>query len=437
MSSLLDPLTPAPPARAGQPPPRLGDGRHAPPAVLGHPPRPRDQIAVGAGHLPVGQVEVVLEPDAHVAAERERGRHQRPLVARDADHAPFVRHVGDLLGHVREVARRRPDPARHAHHARDLQRRLQRAHVQQRVEVGQVARVEALVLGPDPALVHGVQQRADRVEAVLEHQREHELLAPARVLRVVHRAHVQRADVRPQLAQVGDPLLDRHADRARGVVDDHVAGLGQDRLGDRAEVLDLIGRRAVRRAGVDVDHRAALVDDPPGLGRVLLRRVRDRRALVPVGDRARDRAGEDHGVVEAHAAPGKWDVPLLTLKDRAASRNAALGSPSRHLQGKDHSMIGTIIAAIVIGIIAGYLGRLLLPGPDPMGFVETVIVGIVGALLGWALFTYVLGIGDTEKFDLGGVLGAIVGTMLVLLLLRAVRGRGTGTGTGTPARGRV
>jgi uncharacterized membrane protein YeaQ/YmgE (transglycosylase-associated protein family) len=93
-------------------------------------------------------------------------------------------------------------------------------------------------------------------------------------------------------------------------------------------------------------------------------------------------------------------------------------------------MIGNIIAAIVIGIIAGYLGRALLPGDDSMGFVATVIVGIVGALVGWALFTYVLGIGDTDKFDLGGVLGAIVGTMLVLLGLRAVRGRGS---TGTPA----
>jgi uncharacterized membrane protein YeaQ/YmgE (transglycosylase-associated protein family) len=97
-------------------------------------------------------------------------------------------------------------------------------------------------------------------------------------------------------------------------------------------------------------------------------------------------------------------------------------------------MIGTIIAAIVIGIIAGYLGRLLLPGPDPMGFVETVIVGIVGALVGWALFTYVLGIGDTDKFDLGGVLGAIVGTMIVLILLRAIRGRGH---SGTPASRRA
>ena len=86
-------------------------------------------------------------------------------------------------------------------------------------------------------------------------------------------------------------------------------------------------------------------------------------------------------------------------------------------------MIGNLIAAIIIGIIAGYIGRALLPGPDPMGFVATVIVGIVGALVGWVLFTYVLGIGDSDKFDLGGVIGAIIGTMIVLLILRAVRGR--------------
>ena len=92
-------------------------------------------------------------------------------------------------------------------------------------------------------------------------------------------------------------------------------------------------------------------------------------------------------------------------------------------------MIGELIAAIVIGILAGYLGRALLPGKDSMGFVGTVLVGIVGALVGWALFTYALGIGDNDKFDLGGIIGAIVGTMLVLLVLRAVRGR-----SGTPAR---
>ena len=92
-------------------------------------------------------------------------------------------------------------------------------------------------------------------------------------------------------------------------------------------------------------------------------------------------------------------------------------------------MIGELIAAIIIGIIAGYIGRALLPGKDPMGFVGTVLCGIAGALVGWALFTYVLGIGDSDKFDLGGIIGAIIGTMLVLLVVRALRGR-----SGTPAR---
>ena len=57
-------------------------------------------------------------------------------------------------------------------------------------------------------------------------------------------------------------------------------------------------------------------------------------------------------------------------------------------------------------------------------------MGIVGALVGWVLLTYLLGIGDEDKFDLGGIIGAIVGTMLVLIVLRAVRGRSAG-----PARG--
>ena len=92
--------------------------------------------------------------------------------------------------------------------------------------------------------------------------------------------------------------------------------------------------------------------------------------------------------------------------------------------GNRHRMIGNIIAAIFIGIIAGYLGRALLPGPDPMGFVGTVIAGIVGALVGYFLFTTVLGIGDDDKFDLGGIIGSIIGTMIVLLVYRAVAGRG-------------
>ena len=98
-------------------------------------------------------------------------------------------------------------------------------------------------------------------------------------------------------------------------------------------------------------------------------------------------------------------------------------------------MLGEIIAAIVIGIIAGYLGRALLPGDDSMGFLATVAVGIVGALVGYFVFI-AIGIGDSDKFDLGGIIGAIIGTMIVLLIWRAISGRmggGTRPSTGTRA----
>ena len=84
-------------------------------------------------------------------------------------------------------------------------------------------------------------------------------------------------------------------------------------------------------------------------------------------------------------------------------------------------MIWELFGTIFVGIVAGYLGRLFLPGKDPMGFVATVLVGIAGALVGWAIFTYALGIGDDEKIDFGGILGAIIGTMILLPVIRAVR----------------
>ena len=84
-------------------------------------------------------------------------------------------------------------------------------------------------------------------------------------------------------------------------------------------------------------------------------------------------------------------------------------------------MIWELFGTIFVGIVAGYLGRLFLPGKDPLGFFATVLVGIAGALIGWAIFTYALGIGDDEKIDFGGIIGAIIGTMLLLLVIRAVR----------------
>jgi uncharacterized membrane protein YeaQ/YmgE (transglycosylase-associated protein family) len=86
-------------------------------------------------------------------------------------------------------------------------------------------------------------------------------------------------------------------------------------------------------------------------------------------------------------------------------------------------MVGEIIGAIFLGIIAGYLGRALMPGKQSMGFIATIGLGLVGSRVGWAVFTWLLGIGDDDKFDLGGWLGAIVGVIIVLAIWGAVAGR--------------
>ncbi len=87
-----------------------------------------------------------------------------------------------------------------------------------------------------------------------------------------------------------------------------------------------------------------------------------------------------------------------------------------------------MIGALILGIVAGFLGRALLPGKDSMGLIATIAVGIVGSLIGFFIFTELLNIGDSEIFDLGGLIGAVIGVMIVLLVLRQFRGDRGGSG---------
>jgi len=79
-----------------------------------------------------------------------------------------------------------------------------------------------------------------------------------------------------------------------------------------------------------------------------------------------------------------------------------------------------MVGAVILGIVAGYIGRLLMPGRDKMGFIATMLVGLLGAVVGFLLFTELLGVGDNKMFDLGGLLGAIIGVMIVLAMYRVV-----------------
>jgi uncharacterized membrane protein YeaQ/YmgE (transglycosylase-associated protein family) len=81
-----------------------------------------------------------------------------------------------------------------------------------------------------------------------------------------------------------------------------------------------------------------------------------------------------------------------------------------------------MIGAIILGLLAGYIAKALMPGDDPGGFFVTILLGLAGSLIGFFVFTELLGIGDTDIFDLGGLIGAIIGTMILLGIYRAVVG---------------
>jgi uncharacterized membrane protein YeaQ/YmgE (transglycosylase-associated protein family) len=88
-----------------------------------------------------------------------------------------------------------------------------------------------------------------------------------------------------------------------------------------------------------------------------------------------------------------------------------------------------MIGAIILGLLAGFIAKALMPGDDPGGFFVTILLGLAGSLVGFFLFTELLGIGDSDMFDLGGLIGAIIGTMILLGIYRAVAG-----GKDTPSR---
>jgi uncharacterized membrane protein YeaQ/YmgE (transglycosylase-associated protein family) len=77
-----------------------------------------------------------------------------------------------------------------------------------------------------------------------------------------------------------------------------------------------------------------------------------------------------------------------------------------------------MIGALILGLVAGFIAKALLPGKDPGGFFVTILLGLAGSFIGFLIFTELLGIGDNQAFDLGGLIGAIIGTMLLLLVYR-------------------
>jgi uncharacterized membrane protein YeaQ/YmgE (transglycosylase-associated protein family) len=88
-------------------------------------------------------------------------------------------------------------------------------------------------------------------------------------------------------------------------------------------------------------------------------------------------------------------------------------------------MLGLIVSLIVIGLIAGALARLLVPGKQHMSIPATIVLGIVGSLIGGFL-GYLLFHKDGQDGFLqpSGIIGSIIGAVIALLIWTSVGNRG-------------
>ncbi len=77
---------------------------------------------------------------------------------------------------------------------------------------------------------------------------------------------------------------------------------------------------------------------------------------------------------------------------------------------------------IILGLVAGILAKWIMPGRDPGGFIVTIILGIVGALVG-GFISVKLGFGDVTGFNIGSIIIAVLGAMLLLFIYRMVKSR--------------
>jgi len=86
-------------------------------------------------------------------------------------------------------------------------------------------------------------------------------------------------------------------------------------------------------------------------------------------------------------------------------------------------VIGFILYLVVVGLIAGFIARAVVPGPDPMSVLATMALGIVGSFIGGFL-GYLITHHDADEgaFQASGIIGSIVGAIVALLIYRAVRG---------------
>ncbi len=80
-------------------------------------------------------------------------------------------------------------------------------------------------------------------------------------------------------------------------------------------------------------------------------------------------------------------------------------------------MLGLIVTLIIVGLIAGALARLIVPGKQHMSILMTIVIGMVGSFVGGFLGYLIFGKDSAEGFfQPSGIIGSIIGAIIVLLV---------------------
>ena len=92
-------------------------------------------------------------------------------------------------------------------------------------------------------------------------------------------------------------------------------------------------------------------------------------------------------------------------------------------------MLGTIIGLIIVGLIAGFIARAVIPGKQSIGILMTIVLGIVGSFVGGFLGYLIFGSDPNGGFlQPAGIIGSIIGAIIVLgIYVFVARRRVTGT----------
>ena len=87
-------------------------------------------------------------------------------------------------------------------------------------------------------------------------------------------------------------------------------------------------------------------------------------------------------------------------------------------------VIGTLVTVIIVGLIAGFIARAIVPGRQSMGIGATILLGIVGSFIGGFLGFLIFGKDAGDGFlQPSGIIGSIIGAIIALLIYGAVTGR--------------